>query len=66
MCNTTRHDEDDLIHDEDDSSEDEHVTEIELHTVNEEQSNGEENKFLTTNLFLKWKTKNRRAHILFI
>ena len=35
------------------SSEDEHVTEIEPYTVNGEQNNGKENKFLTTNFEVK-------------
>ena len=53
VCNTTMHDEYDLIHDEDDSSQDEHVTEIAPHTVNQEQNNGKEDKLLTTDFEVK-------------
>ena len=49
VCNTTMHDEDDLICTENGSSEEEHVTEIESHTVNGEQNHGKENNIHTSN-----------------
>ena len=56
----TMHDQDDSIHDEDNSSEPEHesseeesVHKIHPYTVNGEQSNEQDNKFLTTNFEVK-------------